>query len=706
MVPDATSVDPLTTPALPTPSPSYDAGARKTTAAGDPSAPPADTAASSRAKETFAAGPQQEVSVPGVQPSRIMSQQDGHIESDPTTHTIDPQQSDISGHPGQGGQASAPKEPIPISVAASSGENTQPGMGTGKDRDPQQTISAGQYGGDPKEATVSSKTINDPQPHYAGNANIDATEPANPSKISTSAQPSEAGRIGGDPAKEVAPSKISDSAQPKNQVEADGGYGTPSDKSKTGEQAQKSYIYQNNEGIGQEAKTSKPSVPGHTDEALSGYNPLHLSPYQMSVTQPALPDTAQMPSPAQNQDTSPGVTNLADTSNTRGGSGNIEQGPKADQGSTPEHTTERYDPSHMLPDQMSNIDNALTMPLQKPQSTQNQQPGFQQINSPSPATPDTEDNSRSVNKPGSAATSLGASDESKVTGQDFPGPSAASTAAERLTVVANPLGVYLPSKNLIHSQFTTADGEFAAPLSNGVSILAVTPTLGAQATTLAGTQNLLASPMLVIGTKSIPFAVDIPESATTTIAGQAIKANPTAVEIAGSTLIPGGSNAIISGITVSLDSNNEMIVGTKTVALASSSAGLGEIIMGGLGAEGLGPTKTDSSSLPTRPSVIDSGTTLATTGSIPTNSDPSAIHTAPSSSNAGSSSLDTQSSSTDVTQASPTLSGGHSSAPKGEAASPRIGLFGKLTMGMVTIISILNQGAIFERVWSGAYIFP
>lgn len=320
MVPDATSVDPLTTPTPPTPSPSYDAGARKTTAAEDPSAPPADTAASTRAKETFTAGPQQEVSVLGVQPSRIMSQQDGHIESDPTTHTIDPQQqSDIPGHPGQGGQANAPTEAIPISVVASSGEDTPPGTGTRKDRDPQQTISAGQYGGDPKEATVSSKTINDPQPHYAGNLNIDATEPANPSKISTSAQPSEAGRIGENPAKEGAPSNASDSAQPKNQVEADGGYGTASDKSMTGEQAQKSYVYQYNEGIGQEAKTSKPSVPGHTNEALSGYNPLQISPYKISVTQPAIADAAQMPSPAQNEETSPGVTNLAQTSAIFGG---------------------------------------------------------------------------------------------------------------------------------------------------------------------------------------------------------------------------------------------------------------------------------------------------------------------------------------------------------------------------------------------------
>ena len=72
----------------------------------------------------------------------------------------------------------------------------------------------------------------------------------------------------------------------------------------------------------------------------------------------------------------------------------------------------------------------------------------------------------------------------------------------------------------------------------------------------------------------------------TTVAGRALTANPSAAEIAGSDVTPGGFSVTISGIVVSLDPSGEFIIGTETISLKTSTEELGSLIMGGLGPVG------------------------------------------------------------------------------------------------------------------------
>ena len=55
----------------------------------------------------------------------------------------------------------------------------------------------------------------------------------------------------------------------------------------------------------------------------------------------------------------------------------------------------------------------------------------------------------------------------------------------------------------------------------------------------------------------------------TTVAGQAITAAPTAVAFAGTTLTPGAPGERINGTLVSLNTANQLVLGSKTVALQS-----------------------------------------------------------------------------------------------------------------------------------------
>ena len=96
----------------------------------------------------------------------------------------------------------------------------------------------------------------------------------------------------------------------------------------------------------------------------------------------------------------------------------------------------------------------------------------------------------------------------------------------------------------------------------------------------------LGSAALVIGSSTVSLDSELPEQFVTTVAGQAITADPTAVEVGGLTLTPGGPGTSLSGTVVSLDTDGELIVGTRTISLETMAGGLGGLIMGGLGPGG------------------------------------------------------------------------------------------------------------------------
>ena len=80
---------------------------------------------------------------------------------------------------------------------------------------------------------------------------------------------------------------------------------------------------------------------------------------------------------------------------------------------------------------------------------------------------------------------------------------------------------------------------------------------------------------LVIGTNSIPIATDDPTQVITTIAGQTITANPTAVEIGSSTLTPGSPGLTLGGTLISLNPAGQLVVGSKTIPLDGAGGGSG-----------------------------------------------------------------------------------------------------------------------------------
>lgn len=123
-------------------------------------------------------------------------------------------------------------------------------------------------------------------------------------------------------------------------------------------------------------------------------------------------------------------------------------------------------------------------------------------------------------------------------------------------------------------QVTTMGGQIIQPLSNGISIADTMLTPGASAITISGTPISLGSTVLVVGSSSIPLQTEVPQQLITTVAGQAITADPNTVDVQGSILSPGGPGMTLGRTLVSLDAAGELIVGTRTIPLESASGGL------------------------------------------------------------------------------------------------------------------------------------
>ena len=86
---------------------------------------------------------------------------------------------------------------------------------------------------------------------------------------------------------------------------------------------------------------------------------------------------------------------------------------------------------------------------------------------------------------------------------------------------------------------------------------------------------------LMVGSSTISFVTPVAKPLVTTIAGQALTADRNAVLLASSTLTPGASAITLSGTPVSLDSSGELVIGSGTIALGSSSNTLDDSIVSG-----------------------------------------------------------------------------------------------------------------------------
>ena len=163
------------------------------------------------------------------------------------------------------------------------------------------------------------------------------------------------------------------------------------------------------------------------------------------------------------------------------------------------------------------------------------------------------------------------------------------------------------------SRTTTIGGQVITAAPNGIVIAGTTLTPAASGVMVGGTLvSLNTAGQLVVGSKTIALpsggtglgglimgGFDIGASSkladplTTTIDGHVITAGPTAVAMAGTTLTPGAPGFTVDGTLVSLNAAAQLVVGSKTIALdsenagsSSGTAGLGGLIMGGLGAGG------------------------------------------------------------------------------------------------------------------------
>ena len=148
-----------------------------------------------------------------------------------------------------------------------------------------------------------------------------------------------------------------------------------------------------------------------------------------------------------------------------------------------------------------------------------------------------------------------------------------SLGPSALIIGSSSIPVALPRLPWIQGPVTNFDGEVVQPLVGWISVVGTTLTPGGPAIKISGTPMSLGSNVFVIGTSSILLATDDPTQVITTIAGQMITANPTAVEFGSSKLSPGGPGLILSGTLVSLNYAGQLVVGSKTIPLPNKNSG-------------------------------------------------------------------------------------------------------------------------------------
>lgn len=120
---------------------------------------------------------------------------------------------------------------------------------------------------------------------------------------------------------------------------------------------------------------------------------------------------------------------------------------------------------------------------------------------------------------------------------------------------------------------TTIAGHAITAALAGVAIAGTSINPGDPGTTIGGTPVALnKAGHLVVGSKTIPLASGLPETITTAIAGKAITADPTAITRMGTTLRRGDHPVTVDGTTVALDKAGNFLIGSKTIPLRTKSA--------------------------------------------------------------------------------------------------------------------------------------
>lgn len=165
-----------------------------------------------------------------------------------------------------------------------------------------------------------------------------------------------------------------------------------------------------------------------------------------------------------------------------------------------------------------------------------------------------------------------------------PGASAVTISGTPISVGSSGLILGTSSPIPLASAFpeqivTTLAGEAITLLPTAAEIAGAVLTLGSPSLTISGISVHVGSAGLVVGTITVPLVSDPQEQFITTMAGQAITAVPTAVEVAGTMLTPGAEGVTLNGTVVSLDTAGDLVLGTQTIGLASESVGLGGLIM-------------------------------------------------------------------------------------------------------------------------------
>ena len=153
-----------------------------------------------------------------------------------------------------------------------------------------------------------------------------------------------------------------------------------------------------------------------------------------------------------------------------------------------------------------------------------------------------------------------------------------SVTDDHLIQPAMPLSTESPQQSRI-----TVAGQVYTAAPTGFSIAGTSLIVG-HAVTISGTiLSLDASSHLRLGSSTI----NLGESTVSvspqvfTVAGQAVTADPTAVNVAGVTLVPGGHGITVAGTIISLDSVDDLVVGSKTLSVETSIDNLGGLKMKG-----------------------------------------------------------------------------------------------------------------------------
>ena len=189
-----------------------------------------------------------------------------------------------------------------------------------------------------------------------------------------------------------------------------------------------------------------------------------------------------------------------------------------------------------------------------------------------------------------------------------------SLGPSSLLIGSSSYAIALPRQSWIPGQVTTINGQVIQPLTNGaISIDGTTLSPGALPVTVSGKAISLGSSALIIGSSTMTLYSEVPGHFVATVAGQAITADPTALEIGSLKLTAGPPGISLSGTLVSLDSDGELLLGTRTITLQTTAGDLGGLIMGSFR-----PGGSYATSLAGLGNFSDSGNTTATGNGVQT----------------------------------------------------------------------------------------